>query len=624
MTHHRYPIAQMVTQQDVTASGWRDVLTNSAEVGWSHMWHDFSGAARDADQDGRLAHARVLWLLADACSMRLIPSSANDPFRPDFVLEGKRSAVPSDFSADDLAIVEMAATEIGEPWMKSRLADLLWLVGRPRKVQNALEAIDAYRLIPLEANAWLAGGSDGWARAIGLARMLRGAAGDRLDKMERSIIDRILVAGADSRYLGLWMSELLHDNGLGEESRDAVAEKLLGLAVSFRDAGEIHVSRDYFAAAGTWFALGKNNAQSMAMLVEEAESWVREAAARVAGSAPSYLVASSNYESAIQVYRRIPREHRGAHGVDERLTKLHTMQSDAGARSVSEMRRISTPNVDITPLIERARASVHGKALTEALLAFSSLYQGPKWTEVLASAEAKIRRHPLSSMFSSMVMSRDGRVIAKRPGINIGGGNREEEVQVVRAEAIRDFSLTVGLVVHGQILPALEVVLVENRASERDFVQLAYRSPLVPPGRERLFGKALFRGFEGDWASAIHLLSPQIENMARFHLKEAGVKTTTLDPRGIETENGLSALMEMDEAKTIFGEDLVFEIRAIFCDPFGPNLRNEISHGLLEDDQFSSPYLVYAWWLALRLIFNAWWNSSTEEAEARVAESGNG
>jgi len=70
-----------------------------------------------------------------------------------------------------------------------------------------------------------------------------------------------------------------------------------------------------------------------------------------------------------------------------------------------------------------------------------------------------------------------------------------------------------------------------------------------------------------------------------------------------------SALMELPEAAQVFGEDLAFEIRALFCDPLGRNLRNELAHGLLDDSECQSPYVAYAWWFGLRLVFNTFWNS---------------
>jgi hypothetical protein len=138
------------------------------------------------------------------------------------------------------------------------------------------------------------------------------------------------------------------------------------------------------------------------------------------------------------------------------------------------------------------------------------------------------------------------------------------------------YGLEVGLVVQGDIWPALEVLALEHRLRESDFVAIAGRSPIVPKGRERLFGKALFAGYDKDFVSALHLLVPQIEHMVRWHLKAAGIKTTNLDKDGVENENGLNALVELPEVTQIFGEDLSFELKALFCDAFGANLRNEL------------------------------------------------
>jgi hypothetical protein len=140
----------------------------------------------------------------------------------------------------------------------------------------------------------------------------------------------------------------------------------------------------------------------------------------------------------------------------------------------------------------------------------------------------------------------------------------------------------------------------------------------VPVGRERIIAKALFAGYDNDFVTALHILIPQLEHLVRFHLKQHGAKTTNLDKNGIENEKGLSTLMELPEIETIFRKDLSFEIKALFCDPFGPNLRNELAHGLLDYEEAQSIYSIYAWWLGLSIIFNMFWNakhSGTDSSE---------
>ena len=186
---------------------------------------------------------------------------------------------------------------------------------------------------------------------------------------------------------------------------------------------------------------------------------------------------------------------------------------------------------------------------------------------------------------------------------------------VIRSTMVQDYSFYVDLAVQGYIRPAQELLLQEHRIRETDFIALADQSPIVPIGRELLFGKALFAGYNHDFITALHLLAPQIEDMVRFHLQQVQVKTTNLDRNGIETENSLNTLMELSETQEIFGEDLCFEIKALFCDSFGPNLRNELAHGLLDDKASQSSYAIYAWWLGMKLVFNTFWNCLRDNVE---------
>jgi hypothetical protein len=58
---------------------------------------------------------------------------------------------------------------------------------------------------------------------------------------------------------------------------------------------------------------------------------------------------------------------------------------------------------------------------------------------------------------------------------------------------------------------------------------------------------------------------------------------------------------------TVVEADLAFEIRALFCDGFGPNLRSELAHGLLDHGALQSAESIYAWWLIFRLIYQQYW-----------------
>lgn len=163
----------------------------------------------------------------------------------------------------------------------------------------------------------------------------------------------------------------------------------------------------------------------------------------------------------------------------------------------------------------------------------------------------------------------------------------------------------IGLVVQANILPALQVINAEHRLPERTLLSLCHSSHIIPPGCEVLWAKGLFFGFECDFVVSTHLLIPQLEHLVRMIMKQSELKTTTLDSDSIETENGLSALLDNPDIEKVMDKNLIFEFKALLSDAVGPNLRNEMAHGLLEADRTESVYAIYLWWLCLRLVINS-------------------
>lgn len=627
MTQLRYPANLPVTVEDFHACGWKEALQAIApdDFGYSALWTALSKAARSAMETDRRTHAKVLWLLADASSMMLRPNSLTAPFKPFAGFHDRRSALPEDFSADDLSFFAEVVEHIDPSLLKARLADLLWLVGKPRNVQHALAAIDTYRAVSPTPDNWIRDGQACWERAFALALTLRKGAGDQIEDMLATILDRLLSSGTQDQFFGVKLARLLRENRLAKCRGAEVAEKLEALALAFGQAGDIFGARAYFEESALWFHWVGQLPKHATMTIAQAETYVREAMFHKSGAAPSNMIANSLYEKAIQVYRDVPRKMRAVHRVEERISELRTLQAQTGEQTLTEMGVIRSPGIDITELVEQARKATAGKEPIEALRSLANIHPGEQVDRLRDSVIERMRQFPLQWIFASTTYSRDGRVIAKRPAMNMLGAElSESDERTIQASMIRDYGMFLGITVQSAILPALEVLRQEHRLREADFVELSRHSPIVPNGRAMLFGKALFAGYDGDFVTALHLLVPQIEHMVRTHLKQAGAMTTMLDAGGIETENGLSTLMALPETEDVFGKDLVFELKALFCDPFGHNLRNELAHGLLDDGDCRSAASIYAWWLGLKLVFNTWWNTraaNVQEGERATRES---
>ncbi|MEM9452216.1 MAG: DUF4209 domain-containing protein [Cyanobacteria bacterium P01_E01_bin.6] len=539
--------------------------------------------------------------------MMLKPASVNEPFAPCIVMDGKRSALPEDLQPDEIDLLSSIYPEIDDPKLCARLADLVWLVQKPKDPNAAIAAIDAYRQVPISRDSWIRDGRDCWNRAVQLCLMLRSGAGERLNEIEQTLLDALLTATFEEGKLALWLADALVKYGLATSDRTRICSHMEGIAKTYDEGGNIHRARDYYECAGDCYRRVGNQAKFSEMSALCAETWVREVISRQSyDSSPSHMVAASFYESAIQKYRTIPRVHRADHDVEARINELRALLSEAGEKSLEEMSVISSNSIDISELVQHSKAVVKGKLPLDALLGLANIYQGAQVQKIREFSKQMMAEHPLQAFFAATHMSADGRVVAKRPGADPGSDGSEDALW---AGMVKHYVMELGIVVQGNVWPALEVIRLEHRIRESDFILLARQSPLVPPGRESLVGKALFAGYDNDFVTSIHILVPQLEHLVRFHLKQAGVNTTNLDQNGIEDEHGLSTLMNNMEVQAIFGENVAFEIKALFCDPFGPNLRNELAHGLVGFEQAQSMYSIYVWWLMLRVIFNTFWNA---------------
>ena len=603
--------------------GYEGVLNCVTEQGYAAMSDALCEAASKAELEDNKVGAKMLMLLAKACSMELSSDKPTEPFELRFAGTGRRLIIPDDFTDFEIEFFAGILDSVDNPLLNGRLADLVWDRRLPRDPAFALAAIDSYTQIPIHESTWFADVEQCWKRAIGLCRMIGAKASDHLDQIEVSLIAVIDSSTTDVGFFTLRLADTLRSYGLGRSQSDAIGRKLESLAIDFGEQCNFHASESFYGAAAKWFEDASDNDKSIDMIVAQAEAFVSDATNRISSDNPSYGVGASFLENAIQVFRRIPRVHRDRHQVDQRIRDLRIQLSEYGQRAQDEMVTSRGHEIDLSDSVRQARNSITGKPLHEAIGAFANLH-GVSYKKLREDAIESLIRFPFLAMIPKVFSTQDGRVIDRTPGIK-GSSPTEEDEEAIRAQMNHPhYSILVGVAVQGSILPALEVLTLEHRITGAGLIELARRSPIVPLGREVQFGKALAEGFNQDFVTSIHLLAPQIEHMVRYHLKSAGASTTRLDQEGLETENGLNALMELSETSTIFGEDLSYELRALFCDQVGPNLRNKIAHGLFDDREFPSAEAVYAWWLGVKLVFNTFWNSMAtqpeREREGRKAE----
>ena len=537
---------------------------------------------------------KFLFLLAKICSPILNLESRNDPFQPVITWGNERSFLPIDLNDEEMLCLSGIIDEDLPPILKARIADILWVYSKPKNKKYSEIAIENYISMDVFKDFFQPDIYVFWERAAMLAKQAKN--NSLIEKIKSKFLEEIENSSTNWDFHLLTIIEIFDNTDLDKRLNHELAEKLLEKQKEFNHKQQFHIVEKYLELAAKLFKKSGNaedNYKSLALLSQAIEN---HGDYRKNESA---MVANSFYKLAFQRYREIPNSYRSTLQIDQKLDTIQEKITQSGLLITDELRLISTKEMDISDLQEHSVNYVKDKQTAfESLLYFSGV-SSCNFESIWKSTENYIQNSVVSSLFGATSVSLDGRKISSIPPLALDGNNRDE---VILKKAIKNFGIHMHLAVEGCILPALNQIQEKHIFSKDFLVDLCNLSDIVPEKREILVANALYQGFEWDFRSAIHLLAPQVENMVRQLLKRNGLVTTHTDPNGIENEMGLSSLVSIVGTREILGDDLWFELQAVFTDSLSANLRNEVGHGLLDDETSNSLYSVYAWWMVLRLV----------------------
>lgn len=599
----------VLTVEDFINSGWKSYIEDKECESYSDIWGAFNNAVREAHACEDKRKEKLFQLLTSSCSMILRPENINEPYKPFYPENEKRTVLPQDYNKSDLSFFECILPEVNNYMLKARLADILWLVKKPRNHQFALIAIDNYLLFSLEPNLFFGDIENAWKRAIDLSLQLREGAKDNLNKIIKTLYKKFQNAKYDDRFYALKISKLLKFSQLPTNKFNLIANKLKKYGKKAIEAKDWLLARPYFEKAIDFLSDINQFDEVNRIRVLIAESWVSEANNR-----SSQMIKGSFLENAIHSYRQIPKKERSKFNVDKRIDVIRKQMSEANRLSLNEMQKIMGPSIDLSDIVEQCRRFIHDKKYPDVLRDFSLITSCIDYDQMKENAKKSLEEFPLQSLFPSTKFDSEGRVVSRSQGLDLTNPNCPENDRILKERILQNYLLGVQIDVKARILPALDVITCEHYITEDDMVSLCNESTFVPRDRVLIWTKGLLSGLERDYIISSHLLIPQLEHFVRIQLKIRGENTSTIDSLGIENENGLSNLLENPKVEEIFGENLTFESQSLLTSHSGPNLRNNLAHGLLEPNGMTSCYSIYFWWLCFRLVILSipWMHSNME------------
>lgn len=287
-------------------------------------------------------------------------------------------------------------------------------------------------------------------------------------------------------------------------------------------------------------------------------------------------------------------------GCRDRVNELEVKLREAQRQGRSEMRRIEGPSFDPSELARQAIDAVKGKSWQDAMLALATMAPSPSLERLREHARESSSQFPLQFLFGQELLDDEGRTVARRTG----GWSPEQTVsdEALDGIVVESVGYHAAVTVHGFIEPARRQILVEQAPTMQDWADLVAPSPWCHPGRIWSWVKGLDAGLRGDFLVACHMLVPQMEGLFRGILRAHGVRTTYMRDDGIERERAVEWLLTQPELVDQLGQDAAFDLRCLLSRQDSFNLRNRLSHGMLDDAELYSTPAVYAWHMGLRLM----------------------
>ena len=230
----------------------------------------------------------------------------------------------------------------------------------------------------------------------------------------------------------------------------------------------------------------------------------------------------------------------------------------------------------------------------------------PNYDTIKELVVSSVIKYPLSSLGINNRLDDKGKTIAIMPRLNLQEPESDKNSldAHVCAELRNYYSITP--VLYAPILEKIkdiDVKLAVNKIVNNCF--------FIPKERKESFKIGFMAGFDGDYISALSVLIPQFEYALRALAEELGGIVYTMESDGTERVRTMEDVLRLPEIEETLEKDITVSMKALFVSKYGANLRNNVAHGIINDENFNSFDCIYAWAFMFKLCYV--WQEFDEE-----------
>lgn len=271
------------------------------------------------------------------------------------------------------------------------------------------------------------------------------------------------------------------------------------------------------------------------------------------------------------------------------ITKARELNRNICAcqREICENMQSFSYQINPTPIYDILQKNIKKLTFEECLVYLTQ--HVPYWSKdsILEDCKDEIKKS-LTSFMNIEVFNFQNKRIGIIEGVQTSGNPISESRLFYRLKHHFDCN---GSVV---IRFLMSIINLEFKFLKEDLDFLVKENAIVQEERKNIIQDGLFLALKGDYYKAVHILVPQFENILRNLAEQLGEAIDTIDQNGITKYRSLASILKSEKVNECLDENLIFLLRGLLVDPFGPNIRNEIAHGIVtEERSYSGPYIYF-------------------------------
>lgn len=510
----------------------------------------------------------ILLLVQKICDLGIRVAKNGIDIYPKLFTYKKRSLILSDFSEDEISLLSELKYDELPNFLSARIYEVLFFINRNYKFAKlAIEANKEMTQDYIDLGRYRIAGET-INRALSIAEVMNYKENQReCLQLVESLMNLSIAKGENQ--LGIKQLEVLSNSKISNK-KDIIdvinsllpkfdcdidiLEKLIEI--------QLRLLNDETEVRKTKLFLAEHYEKEMLQLIEK-ENFSN--AERMARNALSLFQECSNITKARELNKNIV----------------------ACQRAICENMKSFSYQINPTPIYDILQRNIEKMSFEECMVYLSRIV--PRWSKgtILAECKDEIRKSLTSSINTEVFNFQN-----KRIGTIEGVQTSEDPI----SESRLFYKLNHDFEFYGSLLIRfiISAINLEFKFSRKDLDFLVMQNELIQQERKGIIREGLFLALKGEYYQAVHILVPQLENILRELAEKCGEAVDTVDKDGVTKYRSLASILKSEKVNECLDENLVFLLRGLLVDPFGPNIRNEIAHGIVtEERSYSGPYIYF-------------------------------